>query len=471
MDKDRKRLAGRILNFTLEIIFLLTGEDYIVVKKITEDGERWKRTQDPITVSESNSYQEILELTSKITELLTGEVPIRCQDFTLYFSMEEWDYIGGHKDLYKDLITENHQILISPDKLIKEEKAERSPSPPPSPPSRAYPRANRTLRRDRQIRREAAAMGPRKAYRRMGINVGALISEVQSHPELWDKGATGYTDRHRRRRAWESICRALYPYWSGFSQSLQAVVESDLRKRWKSVRDRFLKEERNADRSGASPSQRPKVPFHDELMFILPRKGFSQSEDKDQDKESLPEERGPTPVTSIDPEEDLDDHAGPSRVATPPTTAEATTSATAPEVTPPAKRSAPLTRTAFLHGQSRKTLRRTERQLEVESEALSLIRRVDGDDLFDYFGYGIASCCRQMRPTVQQDFISFVYAAAAVFNTVNPLPELGDLINSLWCVSGLRSAAASSRIRVVSTYTQTDPANLSATSNCWFPIL
>ncbi|KAM3914007.1 uncharacterized protein RB166_019180 [Leptodactylus fuscus] len=133
MDKDRRQMAERILKMTLEIIYLLTGEDYIVVKKISEEDEGWSRNQDPITVSpphslihERNCYQEILDLTNKMAELLTGEVPIRCQDVTVYFSMVEWEYLQGHKDQYED-ITDNHQTVLYSDESIKEEPSERSP--------------------------------------------------------------------------------------------------------------------------------------------------------------------------------------------------------------------------------------------------------------------------------------------------------------------------------------------------------
>ncbi|XP_075698611.1 uncharacterized protein LOC142663712 [Rhinoderma darwinii] len=111
MDQDRKHMTERILNVTLEIIYLLTGEDYTLTKKITDDEDEWSRS--PITMtklrSERSNEQKILELTNKIIHLLTGEVPIRCQDVAVYFSMEEWEYIEGHKDLYRDAMMEDHQ--------------------------------------------------------------------------------------------------------------------------------------------------------------------------------------------------------------------------------------------------------------------------------------------------------------------------------------------------------------------------
>ncbi|XP_073540517.1 uncharacterized protein [Phyllobates terribilis] len=115
----------RILNLTLEIVYLLTGEDYVP----SGECERRSRTQSPITKSshslihEKNNDQKILDLTNKIIELLTGEVPIRCQDVTVHFSMEEWEYIEGHKDLYKEVMIKNHRLLTSPDGSVHRQKA------------------------------------------------------------------------------------------------------------------------------------------------------------------------------------------------------------------------------------------------------------------------------------------------------------------------------------------------------------
>ncbi|XP_069615633.1 zinc finger protein 1 homolog [Ranitomeya imitator] len=138
MEQDRSHMAAQILDLTLEIIYWITGDDHTVVK--TSSGEcvtprvSGGRSRTPSDITEPPPHslineQEILELTHRITELLSGEVPIRCQDVTVYFSMEEWEYIEGHKDLYKDVMMEDHQLLTSPDESSPRNLQERSPSP------------------------------------------------------------------------------------------------------------------------------------------------------------------------------------------------------------------------------------------------------------------------------------------------------------------------------------------------------
>ncbi|XP_063814368.1 oocyte zinc finger protein XlCOF7.1-like isoform X2 [Pseudophryne corroboree] len=121
MDRKRSHMTETILNLTLKIIHLLTGKDYVAEKECcvcaassssrpsVSGGQT--RTQSPITeppphslIHERDKEQKILELTNKIIQLLTGEVPIRCQDVTIYLSMEEWEYVEGHKDLYEDVL-------------------------------------------------------------------------------------------------------------------------------------------------------------------------------------------------------------------------------------------------------------------------------------------------------------------------------------------------------------------------------
>ncbi|XP_041432532.1 oocyte zinc finger protein XlCOF6.1-like [Xenopus laevis] len=48
---------------------------------------------------------------SNIIQLLTGEVAIRTHHVSIYFSLDEWDYIKGNKDLYEEGIKESAQKL------------------------------------------------------------------------------------------------------------------------------------------------------------------------------------------------------------------------------------------------------------------------------------------------------------------------------------------------------------------------
>ncbi|XP_077111843.1 oocyte zinc finger protein XlCOF8.4-like isoform X2 [Ranitomeya variabilis] len=57
------------------------------------------------------------------------KVPIRCQDATAYFSILKWEYLEGHKDLYKDVMMEVPQPLKSPVLSSKRKTPKRCPHP------------------------------------------------------------------------------------------------------------------------------------------------------------------------------------------------------------------------------------------------------------------------------------------------------------------------------------------------------
>ncbi|XP_063290571.1 oocyte zinc finger protein XlCOF8.4-like [Pelobates fuscus] len=109
INKDSDEMTERILDLTLEIIFLLTGEDCIVVKKsgdrIVHSGsprltEGFFQAQRPSLLLSSHSLTQernkmILELTNKIVHLLTGE---------------ECEYLG-HEDICRHVMMDTHQPL------------------------------------------------------------------------------------------------------------------------------------------------------------------------------------------------------------------------------------------------------------------------------------------------------------------------------------------------------------------------
>ncbi|XP_073540563.1 gastrula zinc finger protein XlCGF66.1-like [Phyllobates terribilis] len=114
MDHEKRHISASILRLTLEIAYLLTGEEYIMVQKSREIGVSKNQSPPlPSLIGGRKNDEKILDLTNKITELLTGEVPIRYEDIMVCFSMEEWEYVEGHKDLYKHVLMEDQQTMGS----------------------------------------------------------------------------------------------------------------------------------------------------------------------------------------------------------------------------------------------------------------------------------------------------------------------------------------------------------------------
>ncbi|XP_068114483.1 oocyte zinc finger protein XlCOF7.1-like [Hyperolius riggenbachi] len=118
MEKEGRCITEMILNLTMEILYLLTGEDYTVVKKSSESltSSLHSRVSGRL---HKNSGKKILEVTNKIAELLTGEVPVRCDNVSIHFSTEEWQYIEEHQDLYTDIITGNQFLGSFVDKIVE----------------------------------------------------------------------------------------------------------------------------------------------------------------------------------------------------------------------------------------------------------------------------------------------------------------------------------------------------------------
>ncbi|XP_041419624.1 oocyte zinc finger protein XlCOF8.4-like isoform X2 [Xenopus laevis] len=129
-NQDPDQLHETILTLTLEIIYLLTGEGYSVTKKSGDDMPLPQSCTDcmlggacrhhvtsptvappPGSVIQKENAKKILELMSNIIQLLTGEVAIRCEDVSLYFSLEEWQYLKGNKTRYREVIKENWEQL------------------------------------------------------------------------------------------------------------------------------------------------------------------------------------------------------------------------------------------------------------------------------------------------------------------------------------------------------------------------
>ncbi|XP_066461895.1 uncharacterized protein [Eleutherodactylus coqui] len=104
-------------------------------------------------------------------------------------------------------------------------------------------------------------------YQRMGINVSRMIMLVESKPQIWDTADEGYSDRDVKADAWLSVCSGMYPDWDTATAARQNEILKDVKNRWRSVRDRYKKHEKECEKSGSSPSKK-KCPYAEELAFI-----------------------------------------------------------------------------------------------------------------------------------------------------------------------------------------------------------
>ncbi|XP_075707426.1 uncharacterized protein LOC142741979 [Rhinoderma darwinii] len=130
MSKNKMEVSEKILKLTLEIIFLLTGEDFVLKKKQNEqsiddcqlclsEGSTKDQSLSEEPPCQSPSHEEDTEEeTPEPTETTlntTEEVPVRCEDIAVFFSMDEWEYLEGHKERYKNVVLESPQPPVSAD--------------------------------------------------------------------------------------------------------------------------------------------------------------------------------------------------------------------------------------------------------------------------------------------------------------------------------------------------------------------
>ncbi|CAI9550349.1 unnamed protein product [Staurois parvus] len=138
MEEDRSHMTERILNLTLEIIYLLTGERFPLLKS----SDHMTNTVPPCDSlnPERHNMQKILEVTKKMMELLTGESGILGDDNIdlkeeykeedeEYGVMEEFS--EGHKDMMEPPNTRNPTREMSPSSVFPGFHTGRSHHPSP----------------------------------------------------------------------------------------------------------------------------------------------------------------------------------------------------------------------------------------------------------------------------------------------------------------------------------------------------
>ncbi|OCT66233.1 hypothetical protein XELAEV_18042491mg [Xenopus laevis] len=128
---EKEQVTNAVLNYALEIIHLLTGEDYNFVKEhVLNSNNIWvskvhdkkqNLSLEHTVISCKNDWngehrlvsQMILELAQKIIQELTNQVLLKHDDIAVFFSVEEWEYMESHKEQYKDMAAMDNQDQCS----------------------------------------------------------------------------------------------------------------------------------------------------------------------------------------------------------------------------------------------------------------------------------------------------------------------------------------------------------------------
>ncbi|KAM4641529.1 gastrula zinc finger protein XlCGF66.1-like [Discoglossus pictus] len=113
---NNKKVTEVILKHALEIVFLLTGEQYVVVKIKAEippynTNSSISEAVHGVPVPPNGSMADkkhrdnmILRHASNIIILLSGEIPVRYDNVAMYFTTDELQYCEEHKEIYKDIM-------------------------------------------------------------------------------------------------------------------------------------------------------------------------------------------------------------------------------------------------------------------------------------------------------------------------------------------------------------------------------
>ncbi|XP_068132191.1 zinc finger protein 572-like isoform X1 [Hyperolius riggenbachi] len=110
MTKDKNQMIGNIVTHTLELIYLLIGEDYIIVKKCSKttvcNSFTLEEDASPV-VREPTKVNKILEFNNKIIKLLTEKITLKTEDAEVYSTMRE--YLKGYREFFKDVTMDHEQ--------------------------------------------------------------------------------------------------------------------------------------------------------------------------------------------------------------------------------------------------------------------------------------------------------------------------------------------------------------------------
>ncbi|XP_073532582.1 uncharacterized protein [Phyllobates terribilis] len=123
MDYDLDNLSKKIINRSIYLIYLLTGEQYMLVKQTSNEqifgqdrsetlvGRKRSMMSQILPPIQDNS-EKIREVNNQITQFLSGKLPLHYEGSPGIFSADEWEFLEGRKDFHNAILKNKYSHLI-----------------------------------------------------------------------------------------------------------------------------------------------------------------------------------------------------------------------------------------------------------------------------------------------------------------------------------------------------------------------
>ncbi|XP_069601583.1 uncharacterized protein [Ranitomeya imitator] len=129
------------------------------------------------------------------------------------------------------------------------------------------PRHSQSRRTRRRGRPSASQRAPAEDY---DIDIESLIEEVREREPLWNMADRRHADTSVTSRLWEEVCHNIFPRWEDLLPQQQSKLGGKVRKRWRSLRNRFKREfnEEMQAPSGSAGRKKKSYRYAPALSFL-----------------------------------------------------------------------------------------------------------------------------------------------------------------------------------------------------------
>ncbi|XP_077111157.1 uncharacterized protein LOC143767023 [Ranitomeya variabilis] len=102
------------------------------------------------------------------------------------------------------------------------------------------------------------------------IHNETLINLVEANPSIWDQSDSSHHDIVKNRKLWDQIISHFDPRYMEKSSTSKKKIADAVHTRWKSIRDRFVRDYRNSQNvpSGAGAKRVTPYVHYEKLLFL-----------------------------------------------------------------------------------------------------------------------------------------------------------------------------------------------------------